>query len=310
MSSLCVATSNMSTSSGSTRLKRFRSAASERVPPTVAGPSSGTHQNVATKKLPLPTPHPLMGVLDKAVEGPVPDNQAPVQTSQTQPLPPSHFAVADPDPLQELEDLRHQLTHLRERLSVFQDLAARRDAAFDAHITRLNIQMAALLAWQAEASTKLESLNAQGEAAPQKVEKHQDATESPSDSESDNDDVDAPRPASQTVRTKRSKSKSFDPAAAFPVLVPSRTIYNDAVSFQTYRLTNRSQAYDSSVSARISSWTKRMSHSFQTDKFTGSDPIRIINFLKSFRDAANHNNAPEEAAGHVLPYFLEGPAAS
>ncbi len=44
-----------------------------------------------------------------------------------------------------------------------------------------------------------------------------------------------------------------------------------------------------------------MSYSFQTDKFTGSDTIRVINFFKSFRDAANHNNAPERAAGHILP---------
>ncbi len=33
-------------------------------------------------------------------------------------------------------------------------------------------------------------------------------------------------------------------------------------------------------------------------------------FLRAFRDAADHNSVPEGAAAHIMPYFLEGPAAS
>ena len=53
-----------------------------------------------------------------------------------------------------------------------------------------------------------------------------------------------------------------------------------------------------------------MGHSFREEKFNGSEGIQIILFLRSFRDAADHNDVSEGAAAHILPYFLEGPAAS
>ena len=80
-------------------------------------------------------------------------------------------------------------------------------------------------------------------------------------------------------------------------------------SFETYRLSNLSAAYSSGIAAHVSSWTKRKRHSFREEAFDGRDPIRVILFLRAFRDAVDHESVPEGAAAHIMPYFLEGPAA-
>ncbi len=44
--------------------------------------------------------------------------------------------------------------------------------------------------------------------------------------------------------------------------------------------------------------------------FSGSDPIRVIKFLRAFHDSADYNNASEGVVAHLLPYLLKGTAAS
>ena len=80
-----------------------------------------------------------------------------------------------------------------------------------------------------------------------------------------------------------------------------------AVSYRYYRLDNTSQTYNHRVASRLSRYTKALSHTIRARKFDGSEPIAVLEFLRSFRDACNHNGVSEAAAARLLPYFLEEP---
>jgi hypothetical protein len=88
-------------------------------------------------------------------------------------------------------------------------------------------------------------------------------------------------------------------------LTPSRSAYKKLLSYLAYRLSNLSQRYDTSVAAKLATYAKRLSHSIE-EKFDGSEPIAILDFLKSFKEAADHNCVSEGAAARLLPYFLTG----
>ncbi len=45
---------------------------------------------------------------------------------------------------------------------------------------------------------------------------------------------------------------------------------------------------------------------FMSEKFSGEDHILVLDFLRNFRDAADHNNVSEGAAARIVPYFLTG----
>ncbi len=47
---------------------------------------------------------------------------------------------------------------------------------------------------------------------------------------------------------------------------------------------------------------------FMSEKFSGEDPIVVLEFLRNFRDAADHNNVSEGAAARLMSYFLTGVA--
>jgi hypothetical protein len=50
-----------------------------------------------------------------------------------------------------------------------------------------------------------------------------------------------------------------------------------------------------------------MKHSLD-EKFEGSEPIVVLDFLRSFKESADHNQIGEGATARLMPYFLKGAA--
>ena len=90
-------------------------------------------------------------------------------------------------------------------------------------------------------------------------------------------------------------------------IIPSRSDYKLLVSYRTYRLENRSPRYDKTVTAKLSSYVKRLKHAVE-DRFGGDEPIEILAFLRTFKEAADHNDVGEGAAARLIPYFLKDAA--
>jgi hypothetical protein len=97
------------------------------------------------------------------------------------------------------------------------------------------------------------------------------------------------------------------PGPGLPEIVPSRSDYRHLVSYRTYRLEDSSQSFDPSVTAKLSSYAKRLKHSIE-DKLSGDEPIKVLQFLRTFKAAADHNRVGEDAAACFVPYFLQGMA--
>jgi hypothetical protein len=90
-------------------------------------------------------------------------------------------------------------------------------------------------------------------------------------------------------------------------IIPARSDYTHLVSYRSYRLVNRSNRYDASVTGKLSSYLKRMKHAIpQDDRFSGDEPIEVLSFLRVFKEAADHNELPEAAAARLITYFLVG----
>jgi hypothetical protein len=104
-----------------------------------------------------------------------------------------------------------------------------------------------------------------------------------------------------------------DPPGRGPVvpglreIVPSGSDYRYLVSYRTYRLENRSPSYDKIVTTKLSSYVKRLKHAVE-DKFGGNEPTEILSFLRTFKEAADHNDMGEGAAARLIPYFLKDAA--
>ena len=125
---------------------------------------------------------------------------------------------------------------------------------------------------------------------------------------------------SQTSSNTEDESSSSDevtPIAGLPVkgkavpglkeIIPARSDYAHLVSYRSYRLVNRSNRYDSTVTGKLSSYLKRMKHAIpQDDRFSGDEPIEVLAFLRVFKEAADHNELPEAAAARLITYFLTG----
>jgi hypothetical protein len=85
-------------------------------------------------------------------------------------------------------------------------------------------------------------------------------------------------------------------------IIPSRSDYRYLVSYRTYRLENRSPRYDKTVISKLSSYVKRLKHAVE-DKFGGDQPIEILSFLRTFKEATEHNDVGEGAAARLIPCF-------
>ena len=88
-------------------------------------------------------------------------------------------------------------------------------------------------------------------------------------------------------------------------IIPSRSDYRTLVSYRSYRLVDRSQRYDPSVTAKLAVFVKRLKHAIE-EKFGGEEPIEVLQFLRTFKEAADHNRVSEGAAARLIPYFLKG----
>jgi hypothetical protein len=97
------------------------------------------------------------------------------------------------------------------------------------------------------------------------------------------------------------------PVPGLAEIIPSRSDYRHLVSYRTYRLEDCSQRFDPTITAKLSSYAKRLKHSIE-DKFSGDEPIEVLQFLRTFKEAADHNRVGEGAAARLVPYFLKGMA--
>jgi hypothetical protein len=88
-------------------------------------------------------------------------------------------------------------------------------------------------------------------------------------------------------------------------IIPSRSDYRTLVSYRSYQLVDRSQRYDPSGTAKLAVFVKRLKHTIE-EKFGGEEPIEVLKFLRTFKEAAGHNRVSEGAAARLIPYFMKG----
>jgi hypothetical protein len=130
-------------------------------------------------------------------------------------------------------------------------------------------------------------------------DEHSETSSSQYDGSSSSDDS-VPR------KGNRMKGKSVP---GLEEIIPSRSDYKHLVSYRTYQLANRSNRYNSAVTGKMSTYLKRVKHAISPDdRFNGDEPIEILNFLRTFKEAAYHNEISEAAAARLIPYFLTGAA--
>jgi hypothetical protein len=130
-------------------------------------------------------------------------------------------------------------------------------------------------------------------------DEHSETSSSPDDGSSSSDES-VPR------KGNRTKGKSVP---GLEEIIPSRSDYKDLVSYRTYRLANRSNRYNAAVTGKMSTYLKRVKHAISPDdRFSGDEPIEVLAFLRTFKEAADHNELSEAAAARLIPYFLTGAA--
>jgi hypothetical protein len=97
------------------------------------------------------------------------------------------------------------------------------------------------------------------------------------------------------------------PVPGLAEIIPSRSDYRHLVSYRTYRIEDCSQFFDQTITAKLSSYAKRLKHSIK-DKFSEDEPIEVLQFLRTFKETADHNRVREGAAARLAPLFLKGMA--
>jgi len=91
-------------------------------------------------------------------------------------------------------------------------------------------------------------------------------------------------------------------------LRPVNPLYKKAVDYRTYRLVQRSSEYTVKMESKTSKTQQRVEIRMQKTVFSGNDPIAILNFLKTFKDACDGSSVNEGAAMWLFQYFLTTPA--
>ena len=87
-------------------------------------------------------------------------------------------------------------------------------------------------------------------------------------------------------------------------LRPVHPLYKKSVDYRTYRLVQRSPEYTVKMETKTAKTQQRVEIRMQKQVFSGSDPIAILNFLKTFKDACDGSNVNEGAAMWLFQYFL------
>jgi hypothetical protein len=95
------------------------------------------------------------------------------------------------------------------------------------------------------------------------------------------------------------------PVAGLVEIVPSPSDYKTIFSYRAYRLNNLSQDFGPKITGKLTGFARRLQHSMD-EKFSCETPVWILSFLRSFKEAADHNRISEGAAARLIPYFLTG----
>jgi hypothetical protein len=90
-------------------------------------------------------------------------------------------------------------------------------------------------------------------------------------------------------------------------LTTRRPDFKELLSYRAYRLADLTQKVDGAAHNQLSSLLRRLKYHLE-EKFSGDPAIKVLDFLKTFREAADINDVSESLAAIILPYFLEGKA--
>jgi hypothetical protein len=88
-------------------------------------------------------------------------------------------------------------------------------------------------------------------------------------------------------------------------LTTRRPEYRALVSYRTYRLKDTSQALDEVETGKVNGNLKRLKHHFDY-RFGGTPPLRVLEFLRTLKEALDINRISEGAVVLILPHLLDG----
>ena len=134
---------------------------------------------------------------------------------------------------------------------------------------------------------------------------HTSDSNSDSTSDGDSDDSDSD---SHDEDKKSRKSKRKTNQTNLRVFVPLNDWFVKACNYKSYRLSNRSAKYSSSVAEKMPRYRKRLEPQMKTRTFSGQDPITILSFLHWFQKSCDQCGISEGAAVWCFQFFLTGQA--
>jgi hypothetical protein len=79
----------------------------------------------------------------------------------------------------------------------------------------------------------------------------------------------------------------------------------DTCPWVYHRISDLTQKVDGAAHNWLSSLFRRLKYHLE-EKFSGDPAIKVLDFLKSFREAADINDVSEGLAAILLPFFLDG----
>ena len=88
-------------------------------------------------------------------------------------------------------------------------------------------------------------------------------------------------------------------------LQPADGRFTRVMSYRRYRLLNRASQRGPDVSRNLGIWVRRLSHVMNRNKFDGSRPVAILNFLSAYKNALDAEYIPEVAGLLMMHNFLE-----
>ena len=103
-----------------------------------------------------------------------------------------------------------------------------------------------------------------------------------------------------------SKALEMEKEDAMTPLRPVNSLFKDAIDYRTYQLDDRTPECDEKATRRLRRKRRDVKVDMQGVLFTGKDPVAVINFLNTLKEACNSNNVHEGAAKRLFQYFLKG----
>ena len=137
-------------------------------------------------------------------------------------------------------------------------------------------------------------------------EEHDDVEtlSTPSDSEGGSSVVLLEQHVSSTHRAKGPKHDRMKE------LKPNNPLFDRLLSYRYYRLNRTTHSRSAKETGKVRDHIKRLELTMQRHRFSGEDPILVLDFLNKMVDEANTLGMSEAQAYLSLPYFLSGSAES